>query len=73
MRGVDCGLIAEGHRCLRCNGGSYQMWRTVQPAARSAIMLQSVGTGRCLNPQDNGYYRTAPCDRSAQNQPFTVG
>jgi hypothetical protein len=36
-------------------------------------MLQSVGTGRCLYQQDNGYYRTAPCDRSAQNQRFTVG
>ncbi|EDY56525.1 conserved hypothetical protein [Streptomyces sviceus ATCC 29083] len=58
---------------LRCNGGSYQKWRTVQPAARSAVMLQSVGTGRCLYQQDDGYYRTARCDRGAQNQRFTIG
>ncbi|MYQ76490.1 MULTISPECIES: RICIN domain-containing protein [unclassified Streptomyces] len=56
-----------------CNGGSYQKWRTVQPAARSAVMLQSVGTARCLYQQDNGYYRTAACDRNAQNQRFTIG
>ncbi|MDD9381279.1 hypothetical protein M8Z33_32440 [Streptomyces sp. ZAF1911] len=37
---------------LRCNGGSHQKWRTVQPAARSAIMLQSAGTGRCLPAVD---------------------
>ncbi|MFF9392012.1 RICIN domain-containing protein [Streptomyces griseoluteus] len=58
---------------LSCNGGSYQKWVTVQPAARSAIMLQSVGTGRCLYQQDDGYYRTARCDRNAQNQRFTIG
>ncbi|MEV0210732.1 hypothetical protein AB0H97_36695 [Streptomyces sp. NPDC050788] len=58
---------------LRCNGGSYQKWRTVQPATRSAIMIQSVGTGRCLYQQDDGYYRTARCNRDAQNQRFTVG
>ncbi|WP_406282731.1 hypothetical protein [Streptomyces sp. NBC_00209] len=56
-----------------CNGGSYQKWRTVQPAARSAVMLQSVGTGGCLQQQDNGYYRTVACDRNAQNQRFTIG
>lgn len=58
---------------LPCNGGSYQKWRTVQPAARSAVMLQSVGTGRCLYQQADGYYRTARCDRGAQNQRFTIG
>lgn len=58
---------------LSCNGGSYQKWRTVQPAPRSAVMLKSVGTGRCLYQQDNGYYRTASCDRNAQNQRFTIG
>lgn len=36
-------------------------------------MLQSVGTGRCLYQQDNGLYRTARCDRGAQNQRFTIG
>jgi hypothetical protein len=36
-------------------------------------MLQSVGTGRCLYQQADGYYRTARCDRSAQNQRFTTG
>ncbi|MER5889573.1 hypothetical protein ABT160_37600 [Streptomyces sp. NPDC001941] len=58
---------------LSCNGGSYQKWRTVQPAAGSAVMLQSVGTSRCLYQQDDGYYRTAACDRNAQNQRFTIG
>ncbi|MEV8087761.1 RICIN domain-containing protein [Streptomyces nigra] len=58
---------------LECNGGSYQKWRTVQPAAGSAVMLQSVGTGRCLYQQDDGYYRTATCDRNAQNQRYTIG
>ncbi|MFF1723174.1 RICIN domain-containing protein [Streptomyces sviceus] len=37
---------------VRCNGGSYQEWRTFQPAARSAVGLQSVGTGRCLYQQE---------------------
>ncbi|MFB6523651.1 hypothetical protein [Streptomyces sp. NPDC056401] len=58
---------------LRCNGDSHQKWRTAQPAARSAIMLQSAGAGRCLYQQDNGYYRSASCDRNAQNQRFTIG
>lgn len=55
------------------NGGAYRKWRTVQPAARSAVTLQSVGPARCLSQRDNGFYRTAPCDRNAQNQRFTIG
>ncbi|MEU6935041.1 hypothetical protein [Streptomyces sp. NPDC046374] len=62
--------MAPGEVPLKTAG---KKWCTVHPAARSAVMLQSVGTGRCLCQQDNGYYRTASCDRGAQNQRFTIG
>lgn len=51
--------------CFRSRGR--RKWRTVQPAARSAIMLAAASTRR------TGYYRTAGCDRGAQDQRFAIG
>ncbi|WP_329029652.1 hypothetical protein [Streptomyces sp. NBC_01423] len=60
----------KGDRCTTGRGSLLWQWNG---GLNTNTTRKNDFWGRCLYQQDDGYYRTAACDRNAQNQRFTIG